>query len=64
MPIYEFTNSDIRPLQETKFDLAGLQERRDLQRLLREHVEVIAPDTLVISEEFGEWEDSRVASPW
>jgi hypothetical protein len=39
--------------------LAGLHERRDLQRLLRENVEVIAPDTLVISEEFGDWEDSR-----
>ena len=30
-----------------------------MQRLLREHIEVIAPDTLVISEEFGDWEDSR-----
>jgi hypothetical protein len=34
-----------------------------LQRLLRENIEVIAPETLiisdVISEEFGEWEDSR-----
>ena len=59
MPIYEFTNTEIRALQETTFNLAGLQERRDLQRLLRAHVEVIAPDTLVISEEFGEWEDSR-----
>ena len=36
-----------------------MQERRDLQRLLRENVEVIAPDTLVIAEEFGDWEDSR-----
>ncbi len=59
MPIYEFTKTNIHALKETKFDLAGLQERRDLQRLLREHVEVIAPDTLVISEEFGQWEDSR-----
>src|SRR3546814_14859597 len=36
-----------------------LQERRDLQRLLRENVAVIAPDTLVIAEEYGEWDDSR-----
>ena len=39
--------------------MAGLHERRDLQRLLRENVEVIAPETLVIAEEFGDWEDSR-----
>jgi hypothetical protein len=30
-----------------------------LQRLLRSNIDVISPDTLVISEEFGEWEDSR-----
>src|ERR1700679_4337318 len=59
MPIFEFTSNDVRALQETSFSVAGLQERRDIQRLLREHVEVIAPDTLVISEEFGEWEDSK-----
>ena len=37
----------------------GFHERGDLQRLLREQIGAIAPDTLVISEEFGEWEDSR-----
>jgi hypothetical protein len=36
-----------------------LHERRDLQRLLRENISVIAPDTLVIAEEYGEWDDSR-----
>jgi hypothetical protein len=59
MPIYEFTGSGVQPLEETSFGRAGLYERRDLQRVLREHVEVIAPQTLVICEEFGEWEDSR-----
>jgi hypothetical protein len=59
MPIYEFGRNDIIPVQETTFSQGGLQERRDLQRLLREHVEVIAPETLVIAEEFGDWEDSR-----
>jgi hypothetical protein len=59
MPIYEFHQDGINRLQETSFSLAGLQERRDLQRLLRENIEVIAPETLVIAEEFGDWEDSR-----
>jgi hypothetical protein len=30
-----------------------------LQRPLRTQIEVISPDTLVVAEEFGEWEDSR-----
>src|SRR5262245_12222825 len=59
MPIYEFTQTGISRLEATTFSRAGLRERRDLQRLLRENVEVIAPDSLVIAEEFGEWEDSR-----
>lgn len=37
----------------------GLRERTDLQRLLRDHIEAVSPDTLVIAEEFGEWTDSR-----
>jgi hypothetical protein len=59
MPIYEFTQTGISRLEATTFSRAGLRERRDLQRLLRENVEVVAPDSLVIAEEFGEWEDSR-----
>ena len=59
MPIFEFTQAGISRLTETTFSSAGLQERRDLQRLLRENIEVVAPGTLVISEEFGDWEDSR-----
>ena len=59
MPIYEFASEDIRPLSRTTFSLAQLRERRDLQRLLRANISVIAPDTLVIAEEFGDWDDSR-----
>lgn len=59
MPIYEFGKGGISRLEKTTFAAAELRERRDLQRLLRTQVEVVAPDTLVIAEEFGEWEDSR-----
>jgi hypothetical protein len=59
LPIYEFSQTGIIALKETSFSSANVHERRDLQRLLRENIEVIAPGTLVISEEFGEWEDSR-----
>lgn len=59
MPIYEFAQTGIKLLPDVTFGSAGLHERRDLQRLLRENIEVIASDALVISEEFGDWEDSR-----
>jgi len=59
LPIYEFSQTGIVALKETAFSSVNVHERRDLQRLLRENVEVIAPETLVIAEEFGEWEDSR-----
>ena len=59
MPIFEITQSAIRKLSETTFSAAGVRERADLQRLLRSNIEVVSPDTLVISEEFGDWEDSR-----
>lgn len=59
MAIYEITPDEITALPQTTFAEAGLLERMDLQRLLREQIEVVAPDTLVIAEEFGDWQDSR-----
>jgi hypothetical protein len=59
MAIYEFTTDGISPLIPTNFSAVNLLERRDLQRLLRERIEVISPDTMVIAEEFGEWDESR-----
>jgi hypothetical protein len=57
MPIYEITNSAISSLNKTTFSSAGIKEGQ-LQACLRERVEVIAPDTLVIAEEFGDWDKS------
>ena len=59
MAIYLFSQDGISSVQETTFSAIGLHERGDLQRLLRENIEVIAPRTLIISEEFAEWEGSR-----
>lgn len=59
MPVYEFAQDRIVPLQKTTFGHMQMHERRDLQRLLRESIGVVAPDTLVIAEEFGEWDESR-----
>lgn len=59
MPLYEITPDKIRRVPATTFSVAGMREREDIQRLLREQIEIIAPDTLIIAEEFSEWEDSR-----
>jgi len=58
MPIFEMTKDAIRKLPETSFGAAGVLERADLQRLLRSEIGVISPNTLILSEEFSEWEDS------
>jgi hypothetical protein len=59
MAIYEITTDQIRKIPTTTFGAAGLRERGDLQRLLRSQIDVISPETLVIAEEFGEWEESK-----
>lgn len=59
MAIYEVGADAIRPIETTSFGSAGITERNDLQRLLRDQIDVVAPDVLVIGEEFGEWTDSR-----
>ena len=59
MPIYEFVNSKLAELPVTQFSTAGIRERSDLQRALRDQIELISPDTLVIAEEFGDWDDSK-----
>tara|TARA_R110001583_G_scaffold74100_7_gene205494 strand:- start:87 stop:1139 length:1053 start_codon:yes stop_codon:yes gene_type:complete len=57
--IYEFNTEGFNRLQKTTFADRGIRERQDLQRLLREQIEVISSQTMVIAEEFGEWDASR-----
>jgi RecB family endonuclease NucS len=59
MPLYQLTGDAIQPVARTSLAAAGLRERQDLQRLLKRHVEVLAPDLLVVAEEFGSWEESQ-----
>lgn len=59
MALYEINTDNLTKISQTTFDQAGLRERDDLQRLLKKQIAIIAPDTLVIAEEFGEWEESK-----
>jgi hypothetical protein len=49
----------IRVVQTTTFGTEGIVERSDLQRVIRDHVDVLLEGALVIAEEFGTWDDSR-----
>ncbi|MBA3314919.1 MAG: hypothetical protein H0T47_16735 [Planctomycetaceae bacterium] len=58
MPVFSLTRDELYALEETTFAKAGLSERSDLQRLLRDQISAVAPGTLIISEEFGHWDGS------
>jgi hypothetical protein len=57
VPIYELDKTTIRPLAETTFASKNIFEQ-DIQKALRSLIQAIAPDTLVLAEEFGDWADS------
>lgn len=59
MPIYELSDTGIKRLQKTTFADRGIRERQDIQRLLRDQIEIISENTMVIAEEFGDWGASR-----
>ncbi|MFN8618764.1 MAG: DUF4268 domain-containing protein [Dehalococcoidia bacterium] len=59
MAIFELGKEALVPLIPTALEAENVLERRDLQRLLRVNIEAIAPNTMVLAEEFGEWADSK-----
>jgi hypothetical protein len=59
MAVFRLTKSSIEPLDETSFVQHDIRERSDLQRLLKANVSVVAPEVLIIAEEFGDWQDSK-----
>lgn len=59
MALYKIENQKIYPIERTTFAQQSLKERTNLQKMLKEQIGVISPDTLIVAEEFGDWEDSR-----
>ena len=57
MPLYTFKDKQIAEVTSTNFWTVGIRERDDLQAALRDKIDVVSPDTLVISEEFSEWSE-------
>ena len=59
MPLYRVAQEKLEPVTQTSFIEENFFERRDLQRLLRADISVISDDLMVISEEFGDWDESN-----
>ena len=59
MPLYEVTEDGLKRQAVAGFAALGMYERADLQRLLRDDISALDEGLLVISEEFGAWEDAR-----
>tara|TARA_R110000782_G_scaffold166829_11_gene258805 strand:- start:5743 stop:6807 length:1065 start_codon:yes stop_codon:yes gene_type:complete len=59
MAIFKIGLDKLERVSETNFAVEGIMERNDLQRLLKSQIEIISPNTLVIAEEFGEFEGAR-----
>ncbi len=58
MALHVIEDNNIRSLEPITFEEANLKERGDLQRFLRDRIDIIMKDGKVIAEEFGRWEDS------
>ena len=61
MAIYKMSGDkkELVEVAPTSFGEQGVLERADLQRLLRDKSDVLEEGLLIISEEFGNWEDSN-----
>ena len=59
MPLFQVAKNKLEAATNTTFAAEGMLERKDIQRLLRADITPLGSDLIVISEEFGNWEDSK-----
>ena len=59
MAIYSFHNESFQKVENTTFSSEEILERKHLQVALKQQIDVVSPDCIVISEEFSEWSDSK-----
>ncbi len=59
MALYEMTSTAFRTIDKKSFADINVGERTDIQRLLRTQIEVLDDELYVLTEEFGDWEDSK-----
>ena len=59
MAIYKLDNAFI-PLQPATYASLNVLKRKHLQQFLKANIAVVAPDVLIISEEFKNWDDANL----
>lgn len=61
MAIYtlDMGSTSLTAVPPAQFAALGIKERDHLQRALQDKIDVIAPETMVLTEEFGQWEDAK-----
>ncbi len=59
MPLYKFNNENFVEIDTTTFIGEKILERKHLQTALKININVVAPDCMVIAEEFSEWSKSQ-----
>jgi len=59
MAIYSFNDNALQKVETTTFNSEGILERQHLQSAIKHQIDVVAPNCLVISEEFSEWSGSQ-----
>ncbi|AXB55221.1 PDDEXK family nuclease [Flavobacterium fluviale] len=59
MAIFNISKEGIYEVSETSFHANGILERTHLQNYLRDKIEILCPKTLIISEEFSDWDESK-----
>lgn len=58
MAIYSYNDNQLNQIEMTSFNSEKILERKNLQTALKKNIDIIAPNCLIISEEFSEWTDS------
>lgn len=59
MAIYHFNGVSLEAIKDTSFSDEGILERSHLQTAFKQNISVIAPDCMVIAEEFSEWSEGN-----
>ena len=58
MALYRLAGNGLDRLADTSLVQEGIREAADLQRILRDQIDIVSPDTLIISEEYSQWDSS------
>jgi hypothetical protein len=59
MGLFDMTDGSLVPIEPTSFADEGVLERTHLQAAIRQHIQLLGEDLLVVSEEFGSFEDAH-----